>query len=209
MMDVDAVWNHIHTEREHLARLLAELPADGWGHPTLCTGWAVRHVAAHVISSAEASPGDVVAMMWRGQGNFNRALYREGLRLGSRPPDEILAAFERNRESRHHPLGTTRWEPLLDALVHTQDIVLPLGLNYTMPIEAAHAAAGRVWSRSFPFFARRRLRHFQLIADDTEWMVGSGAEVRGPMSSLLLLLTGRDAALDRLHGEGVALLPRR
>jgi uncharacterized protein (TIGR03083 family) len=209
MMDVDTVWRHIHTEREHLTRVLAELPAEGWDHPTLCTGWAVRHVAAHVISSAEASAGDVLAMMWRGQGNFNRALYREGLRLGSRSPDEILDAFERNRGSRHHPLGTTRWEPLLDALVHTQDIVLPLGLNYTMPIEAAQVAADRVWSWPFPFFARRRLGRVRLIADDTEWRAGSGAEIRGPMASLLLLLTGRDAAFLQLRGEGLALLPHR
>lgn len=208
-MDPDAVWNHIHSEREFLASLLAELPAEGWDHPSLCAGWAVRHVAAHVISSAEASPRDVIAMMWRGQGNFNRALYREGLRLGSRQPDEILDAFDRNRGSRHHPLGTTRWEPLLDALVHTQDIALPLGLSHTMPIEAAQAAADRVWSWPFPFFARRRLRRFQLIADDTDWTAGSGAEIRGPMSALLLLLTGREASLTQLHGEGVALLPRR
>lgn len=208
-MDVDAVWNHIHTEREYLANVLAELPIHGWDHQTLCAGWAVRHVAAHVISSAEASAGDVAAMMWRGRGSFNRALFREGLRLGSRPPEEILCAFERNRGSRHHPLGTTRWEPLLDALVHTQDIVLPLGIDHTMPIEAAQAAADRVWARPFPFFARRRLRHVHLVADDTDWGAGFGAEIRGPMAALLLLLTGRDVALMSLRGEGVTLLPRR
>lgn len=208
-MDLDEVWDHIHTEREHLARLLADLPAEDWDHPTLCTGWAVRHVAAHVISSAEAGTSDVIAMMWRGRGNFNRALYREGLRLGSRQPNEILAAFERNRGSRHHPLGTTPWEPLLDALVHTQDIALPLGLSQAMPTEAARAAADRVWSWPFPFFARRRLRQFRLIADDTDWTVGSGAEITGPIADLLLLLTGRDAALGHLHGEGVPFFPRR
>jgi hypothetical protein len=37
---------------------------------------------------------------------------------------------------------------------------------------------------------------------------GAGAPVVGPVDALLLL-TGRDAALDRLHGEGVAALAAR
>lgn len=146
---------------------------------------------------------------WRGRGNFNRALYLEGLRLGARSPEDILAAFDRCRDSRHHPVGTSRWEPLVDVLVHTQDIALPLGLGHTMPLSAARAAADRVWSVPFPFFARRRLRRFRLTADDVDWSAGSGPDVRGPISALLLLLTGRDASLSQLEGDGVTLLPHR
>ena len=208
-MDADEVWLHVHTERARLARLLGDLAPADWDHPSLCAGWAVRHVAAHVISSAEASAGDVIGAMWRGRGNFNRALYLEGLRLGARSPEDILATFERYRDSRHHPPGTSHWEPLLDALVHTQDIALPLGLSHAMPLSAARAAADRVWSVPFPFFARRRLRRFHLTADDVDWSVGSGPDVHGPISALLLLLTGRDTSLLQLEGDGVALLPHR
>jgi hypothetical protein len=59
---------------------------------------------------------------------------------------------------------------------------------------------------SAPFQARRRLAGYQLIATDTRWRVGSGQPVEGPMAALLLLLTGRPAALTQLSGTGAAEL---
>ena len=75
-----------------------------------------------------------------------------------------------------------------------------------MPRVAAGAGATRVWGMGFPFWARRRLRGYRLTATDIEWPVGAGAEVRGPISAQLLLLTGRSAALPMLHGAGTDAL---
>jgi hypothetical protein len=61
----------------------------------------------------------------------------------------------------------------------------------------------------FPFRARKRLAGLRLTATDTDWAVGAGAPVEGPMSALLLLVTGRDAAVDQLTGDGVRTLRRR
>jgi hypothetical protein len=102
--------------------------------------------------------------------------------------------------------GTTRNEALLDTLVHTQGIAIPLGRRHDMPLEAARECAGHVWRHGFSFYARRRLAGYRLEATDTDWTVGEGAAVRGPMWALLLLVTGRRAALDALTGEGAARL---
>ncbi|MCX6467606.1 MAG: hypothetical protein NTW05_29085, partial [Pseudonocardiales bacterium] len=61
----------------------------------------------------------------------------------------------------------------------------------------------------FPFRSQRLLRGFELVATDAPWRVGSGVRVEGPMSALLLLVTGRPAALAELSGPGVAGLPAR
>jgi hypothetical protein len=37
---------------------------------------------------------------------------------------------------------------------------------------------------------------------DISWTRGQGPEVAGPIGALLLLLTGRDAAVEQLTGEG-------
>ena len=59
----------------------------------------------------------------------------------------------------------------------------------------------------WPFWARRRLRGLRLTATDTDWSAGQGAELRGPIQAVLLLLTGRTAAaLPQLDGSGVARL---
>ena len=82
-----------------------------------------------------------------------------------------------------------------DVLVHSQDIAVPLGRDLPVPIAAARAAADRVWGMGWPFWARRRLRGMRLTAIDTDWTVGAGEEVTGPIAALLLLLlTGRTAA---------------
>lgn len=208
-MDVDEVWFHVHTERDGLAQLLESLEPHDWNRPSLCAGWAVRHVAAHVISSPEARVGDVLGALWRGRGNFNRAVYLEGIRLGRSSPEQILASFYRNQGSRRHPPGTTHWAPLLDVLVHTQDIVVPIGLSHAMPIAAARAVAERVWSFPFPFYARRRLDRFRLTADDVDWSVGNGPEIHGPIAALLLLMTGREASVPDLAGDGMQILSHR
>jgi uncharacterized protein (TIGR03083 family) len=100
-------------------------------------------------------------------------------------------------------------EPLLDILVHGQDIALPLGRIRPMPTAAATAAAQRVWDMGFPFRARKRLAGLRLTATDADWTVGSGAGVEGPIAALLLLATGRDAAVQQLTGDGVRTLRRR
>jgi hypothetical protein len=65
-------------------------------------------------------------------------------------------------------------------------------------------AADRVWSRSRVFHARKRFAGYRLVADDVPWTVGQGQEISGSIGALLLLLTGRPAALDQLSGPGVA-----
>lgn len=73
-----------------------------------------------------------------------------------------------------------------------------------MPPELAVVAADRVWSRPRMFHARRNLAGYRLVADDAPWAAGQGQEVRGPIGALLLLLTGRPAAVPQLSGPGAA-----
>ena len=54
------------------------------------------------------------------------------------------------------------------------------------------------------FHARKKLARYRLTADDAPWAAGQGQEIRGPIDALLLLLTGRLAALPQLSGPGAA-----
>lgn len=46
--EADAVWGGIDDQRTRTADLLEQLTAEQWEHPSLCRGWTVRHVAAHL-----------------------------------------------------------------------------------------------------------------------------------------------------------------
>lgn len=208
-MDRHQAWQVITRERARLADLLDELTPAEWEHPSLCAGWTVRHVAAHVISSPQATPWAVGVALVRARGSFDRCIDDQARRWADRPTQQIVDDYRRLHGSQRHPVGTTYYEPLLDVLVHTQDIAVPLGRELAMPTEAARGAADRVWRRSFPFHARRRLGGLRLRATDTDWAAGAGDEVTGAVADLLLALTGRTATLSRLTGPGVEQLHER
>lgn len=205
-MDGDELWGHIHAERAALASLLAGLEPRRWDAPSLCPGWRVRDVAAHIISAPQATPWGLAAALARGRGNFDRMVLLDARRRGSAPPTTILGDYRRLARSRRRAPGTLGATPLLDVLVHTQDIAIPLGLAHRMPVDAAAACAEQVWRVAFPFHARRRLGGFALRATDADWQAGSGPAVEGHVEALLLLLTGRRAWLQRLAGPGAAQL---
>ena len=96
---------------------------------------------------------------------------------------------------RRRPPGTTVADPLMDVLVHGQDIAVPLGIQRTMPIPAAVIAAERVWKMGFPFYARKRYPNVSFTATDADFSVGTGEEVRGPIQDILMTLSGRRAGL--------------
>jgi uncharacterized Actinobacterial protein TIGR03083 len=51
-MDLDEVWPAIDTQRLGLAEVLDRLTEQEWRHPSLCDGWTVRDVVAHLTRLA-------------------------------------------------------------------------------------------------------------------------------------------------------------
>jgi uncharacterized protein (TIGR03083 family) len=205
-MDRDAVWAAIDAERSSLADLLATLTPQEWDVRSLCPEWTVREVAAHITLS-HVAPGRALVEGLRYRGSFN-TMVRETARRRARAESDaqLIARMRAMPGSRKHPIGTSYLDPLVDSLVHGQDIAVPLGRPREMPVDAAVTAADRVWSMGFPFGARRKLRGLRFEATDAEWAQGDGTVLRGPIAVLLLVLTGRRARLGELTGAGVAVL---
>jgi uncharacterized protein (TIGR03083 family) len=201
-MDAETSWRVIAEQRRGLADLLEGLTAEQWQAPSLCAGWRVRDVAAHVAMAPQPPGlGSMLTETVRARGSFDRLNHDLAVRHASRPGDRIVAELREHADSRRLPAVTSYRNIVPDILVHGQDIALALGLHHPVPIPAAVAGATRVWSMGWPFWARRRLPGMRLVATDTDWTAGTGTEVRGPIDALLLLLTGRHAAAaPRLSG---------
>lgn len=203
-MDVDEVWRHTHEQRRALAALLADLSEEEWAVSSLCEGWTVRDVAAHVMRSVTVTPVEMAVALARSRGRYNTLVAEDARRVATRPTAELLAEFERHDGSRRHPMGTSVVDPLLDVLVHTEDIAVPLGRPHPMPIAPARVAARRARRLSLLFADAPRRRHLSIRATDTDFAVGTGPLVEGPVRAVMLLLTGRtSAALPDLGGPGV------
>ncbi|MBL7486897.1 maleylpyruvate isomerase family mycothiol-dependent enzyme [Frankia sp. AgB1.9] len=212
-MHADDVWQAIDTQRLRVADLLEKLTDDEWRTPSLCDGWTVRDVAAH-LTLQQTGLGGALRMVARSPGGMKRVIHRSACLRAAMPTEQMIAEIRGMVGSRKHNAGVTCQETLIDILVHGLDIAIPLQKPLAVSPEAAAVAADRVWSVAFPsfgypFFPRKRLRGLRLTASDTEWAVGEGAPVDGPMDAILLLLTGRLAALPRLSGEGTHALRAR
>jgi uncharacterized protein (TIGR03083 family) len=183
-----------------VADVLAGLDENQWEGPSLCTEWRVRDVAAHVALTPQ-SPG-IPGIP------FDRVNHHLAVAHAQRSPAALVAELRSLADSMRKPAITTLDNLLFDTLVHVQDVAFPLGLVLPMPLQAARAGAERVWRMGWPFWARRQLRGVRLTATDVDWAGGDGAGVRGPVQALLVVLTGRSAAvLPQLSGPGVDRVP--
>lgn len=204
-MDADTAWRHTHEQRRELARLLAGLSDDEWATPSTCPGWTVRDVAAHVISVPQMTWGPFLRACVRGGFWVPRVGLLEGRRRGQAEVADILEQYERFDGSRVTTPFTAHLEPLIDVLVHMQDVVRPLGRSHDLPPDAAAAAATRALQMGV-FFGRPRLKGVRLVATDVDWSHGAGPAVRAPMQELLLLATGRAADAALVEGDGRELV---
>ena len=205
-MDLDDVWRSIDSERLSLADLLDDLSPAEWETPSLCAGWLVRDVATH-LTQAHMGYRDALVGAVRARGSFDRMIRDAALRIGPLSPEECTRRVRAMVGSRRRAPMVSPVEPLVDVLVHGQDIAVPLGRERPVPPVPAAAAAQRAWDMGFPFRARKRLAGLRLRATDGDLVLGEGAPVEGTTGDLLLLVTGRTATVHRLSGEGVERLP--
>ncbi|GGU44413.1 maleylpyruvate isomerase family mycothiol-dependent enzyme [Lentzea flava] len=202
-MDTTQIWQTIDSERAATADLLAGLSDVEWTYPSLCEGWTVREVAAHLTLAPRVKIGEVLRTLVRARGNFNRMVDLAAREEARRPTGEIVAELRGIVGSRKLAPGQKLKDCLMDIMVHTQDIALPLGIERHMPTEAAVVAADHLWHMNFPFHARRKLAGHRLVATDADWSAGEGTEVSGPIEALAMLLAGRTATIPRLTGISV------
>ncbi|WP_431971762.1 maleylpyruvate isomerase family mycothiol-dependent enzyme [Nocardia sp. bgisy134] len=206
-MTTEQIWLAVATERATMVELLTSLPEAAWDHASLCADWRVRDVVAHVILSARPNLGSILVNLIRARGDLHRLIRDTAVRHAQRRTTaQLLAELSDSIDTRVAALGTTPADRLMDVLVHGQDIAVPLGIARVMPVAAARSAIERVWVMGSPFHAREKFAGYRLVATDDEWAVGDGPVIEGSSTALLLLVTGREAALDQLTGEGVARL---
>jgi uncharacterized protein (TIGR03083 family) len=123
----DRLWEVVATQRRSLADLLDGLSEEQWQHPSLCQGWVVRDVAAH-LTLQQLGLRDVIGTMRHWRGSMDSMIQDAALhRAAAWSTGRITAELRATAGSRRHTLGVTELETLTDILVHSQDIALPVG----------------------------------------------------------------------------------
>ena len=198
----------VREERTEMADLMASLRPEQWDRPSLCRGWRIRDVAAHVVSYEEHGVADLGKRLVRARfrpGRINEVALAEYAGLD---PQE-LAAFVRDHLT---PRGATALfggrVGLVDALVHHQDMRRPLGLPRHVPAERLLCALPFAVTAP-PLRGFWHARGVRLVATDLEWSRGTGPEARGPAEAVLMVLAGRPGVARELTGPGASVLEER
>jgi uncharacterized protein (TIGR03083 family) len=189
------------------------LDASQWDTPSLCEGWRVRDVIAHMTVGYTTGLPTMIGKLGRYGFNVPKASKAESITFASdHTPEALLAVFE-SIPRQHLRKGITHFikptESLLDHVVHHQDIRRPLGQPRQIPTDRLLAALDVAPTLSGFVGSKSRSADIRLVATDVDWSHGDGPEVRGTGEALLLTLTGRSAAVDELDGEGVGVLKQR
>lgn len=195
-------------ERSDLADFLESLTPDQWEHSSLCEGWSVRDVAAHVISYEEHGTADLlkrlVAARFR-PGRVNDVALKEYV---TRDPRELVSFLREHLTPRGATARFGGRVGLVDAMVHHQDIRRPLGAPREIPAERLLVALPFAVTAP-PLRGFLHARGVRLLATDLDWAHGKGPEASGPAEAVLMVLAGRRGAAHDLRGPGAAVLQRR
>lgn len=99
-MDAETSWRVIEQERLSLADLLAGLTDDQWDAPSLCAGWRIKDVAAHVaLAPQPPSPWTMLIEGVRAGGRIHKINHDFSVRYAERPGVD-LAGFKSRRPPR-------------------------------------------------------------------------------------------------------------
>ena len=194
----------LESERLALADVLDTLTPEQWRAASLCRGWTVQDVVAHMTLTSRISRLEAIRGVLAARGDIDRMIDQAARARAARySPAELVAQFRESAGSERRPLGTQPRDPLVDVVVHAQDVTRPLGRRHAMPPAHVVPALDHVWASSF-YGARKRLAGLQLVSTDADWSAGEGdRELRGPAGELLLVATGRPTGLAALSGTGV------
>jgi len=196
-------------ERRSIAALVDGLDTQQLATASLCIGWDIKTVAAHLISDITDGFWGFLASGVR-HGSIDRGIDALARRRACASATEIAETLRREADHRLSPPVTGPLSGLTDVLVHGADMRIPLGISHRPdPQRVARAIDFLTGPTQLGFFPRRRLRGIALHDEDTGQAWGDGKLIRGSGVALMLAVCGRNVGFEDLTGPGVPVLRSR
>lgn len=175
-----------------LADVLATAPSAAWDTPSLCDGWRVKEVVAHMTMAARYDEQQFLAQLAETQFDFTALSNKVASRDAELSTQQLLGDLRSPVMHRWTPPGGGARGALNHVVVHGLDITVPLGVPRTTSDQAIKIVlddltAGGVHAHFGTSITGRRL-----AATDIDWSYGGdGSEHMGTAAQLVLHLCGR------------------
>jgi uncharacterized protein (TIGR03083 family) len=185
-----------------LADLVEGLSPERWDTLSLCDGWRVREVVAHMTMPARYGQEEFMAELADCEFDFTKLSNRIASRDAELSSAELVGNLRDETLHQWTPPPDGGYQGALNhVVIHCLDITVPLGEPRRSPdptIEAVldHLTAGGAHAHFGTDIAGRSLQ-----ATDIDWSYGSGPPLRGTAEDLVLHMSGRQLPADRLQGD--------
>jgi len=184
-----------------LADLLAPASDAEWETPSLCEGWRVREVIAHLTMAARYSEDEFMGELRRCNFDFTRLSNEIAARDAELPSEELVANLR--ADAMHHwtPPGGGYHGALNHVVIHGLDATVPLGVPRRSPDDTIRIVLDDLTQGGGHAHFDIDIQGRRLKASDLDWSYGSGPALRGTAEVLALAITGRTVPDGRLEGE--------
>jgi uncharacterized protein (TIGR03083 family) len=194
------------------ASMFASLTETQWRTMSLCEGWTVREVCAHLVPPEGGFR--MLPLVWavaRFHGDLARMVDVTAREQARRPTAELVASLRERASERLKAPVVGVHGPMVDTAIHLRDAARPLGVDTCPPPEDWRPVLDFLLTRPAErgFVGVGRTRELRLEATDIGWSRGDGELVRGQAEALALGIAGRAAVYDELEGPGIAVLRER
>ncbi|MGP0027225.1 MAG: maleylpyruvate isomerase family mycothiol-dependent enzyme [Streptosporangiaceae bacterium] len=184
-----------------LADLLEGAADAQWDTPSLCAGWRVREVVAHMTMAARYSQEQFMTELRRCGLDFGRLSNELAARDAELPPGELLAGLRSEVMQHWTPPGAGWHGALNHVVIHGLDVTVPLGVPRRPPDATIRVVLDDLTRGGVDAHFGTSIEGRRLQATDLDWSYGSGPALRGAAEDLALLLCGRTVPHGRLDGE--------
>lgn len=175
-----------------LADALAGVAEGRWAEPSLCTGWSVATVVAHLTMAARYDEAAFAAELATDAYDFATTSDRLALRDGRLPLADLLRDLRSATMARFATPGGGLVGSLSHVVIHGLDATWPLGLGRTCSDAAVVVVLDMLTSSSPSVFGVEH-EGLALRASDVAWSYGGqGDTVERPAAELVLALSGRE-----------------
>jgi len=173
-----------------LAELLHEQDAARWDSPSLCAGWRIRDLIAHLTMPARYTTEQFIEELAAANGDFTVLSNLIAARDGELSIEELLADLTSPVLAGWQPPGGGAIGALNHVVVHGLDASNALGLPRSCSDDAARTILDDLAGGGAEGFGVQ-LAGLQLAADDLDWQWGSGRPVTASSGELISLACNR------------------
>jgi uncharacterized protein (TIGR03083 family) len=188
------------TELTSLADLLDTASGAQWDAASLCAGWRVREVVAHMTMAARYSQEQFMAELQRCGFDFTRLSNEVAARDARLPTDELIKNLRSGVMQHWAPPGGGYRGALNHAVIHGLDVSVPLNLPRLSSDETIRVILDDLTQRSGSVHFGIDIAGRHLQATDLDWSFGQGPVLRGAAADLALVICGRSVPPGRLEG---------